>query len=387
MSDVAARAPCATEGVRQHEAGGSPGGNPFGGFGGGGQQFTFTFGGGGGGRRRDPFDMFNSMFGEEHGGHRMGGGRRRGHIGGDEDRPKENLFAKDSSVTNLKQGKFPGTDAKHIWIIEFYAPWCGHCRQLKPVWERLALELKGFIKVGAVNCEIEKQICGMEGVNSFPTIKVKKSGISTPYEGDRDLGALKIWALEQLPIHVTNLRKPESLEKWLTGECKSARHSKEGACVVYFSDQTETPAWLKVLAHTFKGKFAVSEARARNDALALRLDVGSYPTLIGVCDGDVDHTVVYAGELSHSMTPAAVTEWMQGFEGGVKGGLCAATPKTPKSGVMLDASLDYSKMRVSKLKAILNAHDIPCQLCMEKSDFVRAIEGALRAAGKMKNEL
>ena len=345
--------------------------------------------GGGGRQRRDPFEMFNTMFGEDGGG---GHRRPRGNIGQDENRPKENLFAKDSSVTNLKQGKFPGTDAKHVWIIEFYAPWCGHCRQLKPVWERLALELKGFIKVGAVNCEIEKQICGMEGVNSFPTIKVKKSGVSTMYEGDRDLGALKVWALEQLPVHVTNLRKPESLDKYLKAECVNPRQSKEGVCLVYFSDQTETPAWLKVAAHSFKGKIAVAEARARNDALALRLDVASYPSLLAVCGGNVDHTISFSGELSHSMTPTAVTEWMQSIVeggggggdggGGGGGGLCASTPKTPKSGVTLDANLDYSKMRVSKLKAILSAHNIPCQLCMEKGDFVKAINGALHAAGK-----
>ena len=94
------------------------------------------------------------------------------------------------------------------------------------------------------------------------------------------MGALKVWALEQLPVHVVNLRKPESMDKFLAGDCLNPKLSKEGACVVYFSDQTETPAWLKVAAHTFKGKFAVAEARARNDALALRLDVGSYPSLM-----------------------------------------------------------------------------------------------------------
>ena len=128
--------PYRQEGVRQHEAGGHPGGGGFpgGGFGGG-QQFTFNFGGGGGGggrgrggRQRDPFEMFNTMFGDDGG----GGPRRRrqGSVGQDEERPKDNLFAKDSAVSNLKQGKFPGTDAKHVWIIEFYAPWCGHCRQV-----------------------------------------------------------------------------------------------------------------------------------------------------------------------------------------------------------------------------------------------------------------
>ena len=33
-----------------------------------------------------------------------------------------------------------------------------------------------------MNCEQEKQICGMEGIQSFPTIKIKKRGMSTKYE-------------------------------------------------------------------------------------------------------------------------------------------------------------------------------------------------------------
>ena len=236
--------------------------------------------------------------------------------------------------------------------------------------------MRPYAQVGAVNCEVEKQICGMEGVKSFPTIKVKKSGISTTYEGERELGALKQWAMDQLPVSVVNLRKPETLDKFLLEECVKPKHSKDGACVVYFSDQTETPAWLKVVSFMFKGRVAVAEARARNDALALRLDVGSYPSLVAVCGGDTDQTVTFGGELSHTMTPTAVSDWLGTFEGGKA---CAAAPKNPKSGVTLDPKLDYGKMRVSKLKAILSAHSIPCQLCMEKGDFVRAIEGALQA--------
>ena len=272
-------------------------------------------------------------------------------------------------MKSLRRGKFPGGDAKHVWLIEFYAPWCGHCQQLKPTWERLAVDLKGFVKVGAVNCEKEKQICATEGVDSYPAIKVKRGGTSVSYDGARELGAIASWALEQIPIRVTNLRKPESLDKFLAGGCGADR-----ACVMFFSDQTETPAWLKVAAYRFRDKLAFAEARARNDALASRLDVGSYPALVAACGGDVDHTVTYAGELSHSMTPDKVEEWLEKFQGGE---LCASTRKTPKTGTRLDASLDYGKMRVSKLRAILSANHIPCVLCAEKSDFVRAIEEAI----------
>ena len=175
------------DGVKQHEQGGHPsqgggqggfGGGGFpGGFpGGGGSQFTFQFGGGGGGagrggQQRDPFDIFAQMFGEESsGGSRGGGGQRRGRPQNNNNagapRSTENLFAKDSGVKSLRRNKFPGSDAKHVWLVMFYAPWCQHCKKFTPTFERLALELDGLVKVGAVNCELEKQV-RPEGVSQI----------------------------------------------------------------------------------------------------------------------------------------------------------------------------------------------------------------------------
>jgi thiol:disulfide interchange protein len=59
----------------------------------------------------------------------------------------------DGSVHVLDANNFNSTvyGSEEPWFIEFYAPWCGHCKTLHPIWESTARELSGKIKMGKVN--------------------------------------------------------------------------------------------------------------------------------------------------------------------------------------------------------------------------------------------
>jgi len=61
--------------------------------------------------------------------------------------------ATDKDVYVLTDANFEQTvyGSKDIWLVEFYAPWCGHCKALEPEWNASASQLKGKVKFGKVD--------------------------------------------------------------------------------------------------------------------------------------------------------------------------------------------------------------------------------------------
>jgi thioredoxin len=55
-------------------------------------------------------------------------------------------------------------------LIDFYADWCGPCKQLAPVIEQLAKEYDGKILVYKVDTDDEKQLASYFGISSIPTL-------------------------------------------------------------------------------------------------------------------------------------------------------------------------------------------------------------------------
>ena len=61
--------------------------------------------------------------------------------------------------------------SKDIWLILFYAPWCGHCKAFSPEYEKAAKALKGIFKIGAIDADKERTIGGKYNIQGFPTVK------------------------------------------------------------------------------------------------------------------------------------------------------------------------------------------------------------------------
>ncbi|XP_030411290.1 protein disulfide-isomerase A6 [Gopherus evgoodei] len=87
-----------------------------------------------------------------------------------------------------------------LWLVEFYAPWCGHCQRLTPEWKKAATALKGVVKVGAVDADKHQSLGGQYGVRGFPTIKLfgSNKNKAEDYQGGRTSDAIVDAALSAL---------------------------------------------------------------------------------------------------------------------------------------------------------------------------------------------
>eukprot|EP01060_Flectonema_neradi_P041647 TRINITY_DN994_c1_g5_i1.p1 TRINITY_DN994_c1_g5~~TRINITY_DN994_c1_g5_i1.p1 ORF type:complete len:494 (+),score=165.05 TRINITY_DN994_c1_g5_i1:67-1482(+) len=152
-----------------------------------------------------------------------------------------------------------GTDAnwgelvekEDLVLVEFYAPWCGHCKQLAPKFEEAAKILAddGIVLV-KVDATEEKKYSGLAGVSGYPTLKIYRQGSMSDFEGARET--------DEIVEQMRKQKGPSSFEVTEHKDLKekfSKKSLEKVAVVGYFGTKGNEYKEFMGAAHNFRGKF------------------------------------------------------------------------------------------------------------------------------------
>ncbi|TDZ22532.1 Protein disulfide-isomerase erp38 [Colletotrichum orbiculare MAFF 240422] len=178
-------------------------------------------------------------------------------------------------------------------LVEFFAPWCGHCKSLAPVYEELAsaFESSKDVQIAKVDADAERDLGKRFGVQGFPTLKWfdGKSDKPTDYNGGRDLEALSDFITEKTSVKPRKKYTPPSAVNMLTDESFKTTVGSDKDVLVAFTApwcghcKSLAPTW-ESLAQDFSRDdgvvIAKVDAESENSkGTAAAQGVSSYPTI------------------------------------------------------------------------------------------------------------
>ncbi|KAI0783773.1 protein disulfide isomerase [Abortiporus biennis] len=207
-------------------------------------------------------------------------------------------------------------------LVEFFAPWCGHCKNLAPVYEQLAdafSHAKDKVIIAKVNADEHKDLGHKYGVSGYPTLKWFKANSAEPdkYEGGRDLDTLAKFITDNSGVKSNIKPPPPPAFKVLdVHDFDSVALNEEKDVLVAF-----TAPWcghckrLKPIYEEVAKDFASEsncvvanvDADAKNNrGLAEKYEIGSFPTIKFFPKGSNAEVEDYDGE----RTEAAFVEFL-----------------------------------------------------------------------------
>ncbi|KAK9676733.1 hypothetical protein RND81_11G096400 [Saponaria officinalis] len=130
----------------------------------------------------------------------------------------------EKDVVVLKERNFTDVVENNKYVlVEFYAPWCGHCQSLAPEYAAAATQLKADgvdVVLAKIDATEENEVAHQYDVQGFPTLYFFVDGDHKPYTGQRTKEAIVTWIKKKTGPSVYNVTTTEEAEKILTSNEK-----------------------------------------------------------------------------------------------------------------------------------------------------------------------
>eukprot|EP00296_Roombia_truncata_P007823 JP446276.1.p1 GENE.JP446276.1~~JP446276.1.p1 ORF type:complete len:421 (+),score=171.67 JP446276.1:36-1265(+) len=241
-------------------------------------------------------------------------------------KPKPLFSSTSSDVVVLTSLNFNAMIKKnrddHVSMVAFVSSSDSTSKALVPEWSKLATDLKGIVRFGAVDCDQETKLCSEYSATTFPALKLFPTGsykFVQDYTGEKTAAAITKYATKHVKGSVKML-DANSFEDFIT-----ANVSKPHAML--FTDKTKAPLLFRALSNDFKGRMLFGLIPSSEKALVARYKVKKIPAVVLV-KGEKSGT--FKGELKYETIFTWLNNYVETFTNEVQGNEDAdAGPKKP----------------------------------------------------------
>ncbi|VDP81386.1 unnamed protein product [Echinostoma caproni] len=199
----------------------------------------------------------------------------------------------ESAVVELTADTFDSeVNKKDYVLVMFYAPWCGHCKAMKPDYAKAAAKLKEEgvdVMIAKVDATQHSQLASSYNVTGYPTLKFRKNGGWIDYSGGRQTDEIVRWVKKKMAPSVVTLKTLSDAQKLI---------ESDDVVVIAFSQNVISSVADAHDKYTFghiSSKEAFDHYKVDSDSRVIVFKKFD--------DGRADHT----GEI----TPEALTEFIQ----------------------------------------------------------------------------
>ncbi|NWZ45630.1 PDIA2 isomerase, partial [Brachypodius atriceps] len=190
-----------------------------------------------------------------------------------EDEVLSDEIKEEDDVLVLHEHNFARALREHqLLLVEFYAPWCGHCQRLAPSFAQAAAELRNEsspARLGKVDATAQTALATEFGITSYPTLKLFRDGNRThplAYTGPMDSQGIVRWMQRRAGPSATLLQDTDTTAAFIS--------SQDLVVIGFFKDLRgeAAQAFLEVAAEMVDTTFGVAEAAELFQAYGLSAD-------------------------------------------------------------------------------------------------------------------
>ncbi|XP_061214173.1 protein disulfide-isomerase A2 [Neopsephotus bourkii] len=204
----------------------------------------------------------------------LGGEEKDGEVEAEEeDEMLSDELREEDGVLVLHQHNFARALSEHrLLLVEFYAPWCGHCQRLAPAYTQAAAALRNEsspARLGKVDATAQTALAKEFGITSYPTLKLFRDGNRTypiDYTGRMDMKGIVHWMQRRAGPSATLLQDTDTASTFIS--------SQDLVVVGFFKDLGGSAAqvFYEVAMEMVDVPFGVAEAAELFQAYGLSAD-------------------------------------------------------------------------------------------------------------------